>query len=399
MTKLSHTRAAKLTETGRYRDGLGLYLHVKDENRSWLFRYERGGRERWMGLGRFADVSLEDARDAARAARNKLRAGLDPIVDARTERAENIKLSARAKLFREAADAFIDANKVKWSERHAASVRSVLAAHASKLGDKPVATIDKATVIDTLSPIWTAKYSTAKIVRGLVESVLDFAKVSGWRSGDNPATWSGNLQHVLPNLDHKAKNREALPFDEMYAFMTKLEAIESTAARAVEFAILTAVRSDEAREATWDEIDLLEKRWTIPAERMKTRKPHSVPLSPRALDLLKSLPREEGSNYVFIGDRAGAPVGSLLKIVKRIAPDVTMHGFRSSFRTWAGERTSFPHHVLEAALAHEIGSDVERAYSRGDLFTKRVQLMTAWATYVYTAPTKGATVTPMRRAG
>jgi integrase len=399
--RLSQTRANKLTKPGRYGDGGGLYLQItKEQSRSWVFRYERNGVERWMGLGPARDFSLEDARDKARAARKLLWQGIDPITVTREERAEKLKASAKAKTFREAAAAFYDANHRKWnSKRYQLAFHQRMEGHAyPKLGSLPVTAIDKPVIIDALRPIWNDKHATAVRVLGLIESVLDFATVSGWRSGDNPAKWRGNLEHVMPALDNQTTHHEALPFAEIYDFMTKLSAIESIAARAVEFTILTAVRTSEARFATWEEIDLVNKRWTIPGERTKTRMPHAVPLVPRSIDLLQALPRD-GSPYVFIGTKAGQPLGhsAFQETVKRITPEITMHGFRSTFRDWAAETTAYPNHVVEQALAHAIGNAVEKAYRRGDLFEKRRFLMLDWARHCSTPRRERLdNVTPIR---
>jgi integrase len=399
--RLSQTRANKITKPGRYGDGAGLYLQItKEQSRAWVFRYERNGVERWMGLGPCRDFDLEDARDKARAARKLLWDGLDPITVTQEKRAEKIKASAKAKTFREAAAAFYEANHHTWnSKRYQLAFHQRMKAHAyPKLGSLPVTAIDKPVIIDALRPIWIDKHATAVRVLGLIEKVLDFATVSGWRSGDNPAAWEGNLEHVMPALDNKTKHHEALPFAEIYDFMTKLSAIDNIAARAVEFTILTAVRTSEARFATWDEIDLVNKRWTIPGERTKTRKPHVVPLVPRSIELLQALSRD-GSPYVFIGTKAGSPLGhsAFQETVKRINSEVTMHGFRSTFRDWAAENTGYPNHVVEQALAHAIGNAVERAYRRGDLFEKRRKLMADWARYCE-APARAAAdnVTPIR---
>jgi integrase len=393
--KLSQTRAAKLPD-GRHHDGLGLYLLVRGENRSWEFRYDRFGKAHWMGLGRFVDVSLEDARNAARAARNKIREGFDPIAERAAIRAENSKASAGQKLFRYAADEYVKSNATEWSEDHKADTLKRLELYAfPTLGSLPVRSIDKAIIIDALRPIWETKHATARMVLGLVSKVLDYSKASGWTVGDNPASL---IHHALPRLKTKAKNRPALPYGELYAFMKKLSAVEGIAARALEFAILTATRTDETRLAVWDEIDFENKRWNIPADRMKMGKPHSVPLAPRALELLKSLPKEGA--FIFMGSKAGEPLGdkALLNTVQSIRPDVTTHGFRSTFRTWAGETTSFARDVLEMALAHDENGETEKAYARVDLFAKRVPLMTAWERFCYSSPAKGATVTPIRAA-
>jgi integrase len=398
----SQNKAKKITKPGRYHAGDNLYLRVKENGKkSWVFRFQLNKRETCMGLGRLEYVTYLEAREAAIEAHKNLMKGINPIGVKNDLRAANIKATASLKTFREAAHAFIDARLVKkWTPEHAESVRAKLQLHAMpKLESLPVKSIDKAIVIDVLEPIWNTTYSTAKHVRGLIESILEFAKTSGWRSGDNPAKYKDNLEHVLPNLDDQAGHRKAVPIDSMYEFMQQLSQVKGTAARAVEFAILTAVRTDEAREATWDEVDFKAKRWDIPAKRMKTKQPHSVPLSPRTLALLDALSREEGNPYLFISDKAGKPVSSLLKTVKRIMPEIekTTHGFRNVFADWGHERTTFPKAVIDKALAHKIKDKVDAAYFRGDLFEKRIPLMAAWATFCYCAPSTGKVV-PIRAA-
>lgn len=393
--KLSQTRAAKLPN-GRHHDGLGLYLLVRGENRSWEFRWERGGKAHWMGLGCFADVTLEEARDAARNARKKVKEGFNPIAERVAMRAENQKASYSLKTFSEAAYSYCDAHAAEWSENVNHDIRKRLETYAlPTLGKLPVRSIDNAVIIDALTPIWEAKHETAKDVLRKIAAIIDHAKARGWTSGDNPAKL---VRQGLPRLKAKSKNRPALPYGEMFAFMKKLSAVEGIAARAVEFAILCASRTDETRLATWSEIDFTAKRWNIPADRMKMGKPHSVPLAPRALELLKALPKE--GEFIFMGAKAGEPLGdkALLNTVQSIRPDVTTHGFRSTFRTWAGETTSFARDVLEMALAHDENGETEKAYARVDLFAKRVPLMAAWERFCYSSPAKGATVTPIRAA-
>ena len=262
-------------------------------------------------------------------------------------------------------------------------------------GSLPVAAIDKTLILKAIQPIWVTKNATAARTLRIVKGVLDYAKVNGWRDGDNPATWAGNLAHALPTLSSN-NHHPALPFVEVYDFMTQLSANESVAARALEFTILTAARTGEVIHAKWDEIDLAAKLWTVPAARTKTKKEHRVPLSARALDILKTVPREEG-DCVFIGAKKGMPLGatSLDQALKRIYPGIVVHGFRSTFRDWAAERTTYANHVVEMALAHSIGNAVEAAYRRGDLLAQRAQLMADWARYCTTQPSE-ATVTPMR---
>jgi Phage integrase central domain/Arm DNA-binding domain/Phage integrase family len=320
MTKLSQTRVNKIQAPGRYHDGHGLYLQVtKELSRSWVYRFEMNQRERWMGLGPAHDITLEEARDGARDARKKVRAGIDPIATAHEARATIINAAAKSKTFREASYAYCEQHRANWSAKHSKLCAARLNEYViPRLGSLPVSQIAKPLIIDTLRPIWSEKTATASATLGLIEKILDFAKVSGWRDGDNPATWSGNLQYVLP-APVETKHREALPFAEISDFMGELAKIKSVAARALEFTILTAVRSNEALLATWDEINFATKRWTIPAERMKAGREHVVPLSPEAIKLLKALPRD-GSPWLFIGTKVGRPLGdnAMRKVLQRI---------------------------------------------------------------------------------
>jgi integrase len=400
--RLSQTRADKIRAPGRYGDGRGLYLQItKTENRSWIFRYELNGHERYMGLGPCADFTLEEARERARLARQLLKDGIDPIDVAHEQRAKVAQEAAKVVTFKAAADAYYDFHSPKWeNEKHKAQFHSRLSEYVFPvMGTLPVAAIDKPIILKAMQPIWNTKHATATRTLGLVKSVLDYAKASGWRDGDNPAAWSGNMSNALPTHNSK-KHHAALPFAEVYKFMKSLSATEmNVAAQALEFTILTAARTGEVRFARWDEIDMRAKLWTIPAERMKVRKPHRVPLSARALAILNAAPREEENGFLFIGP-AGKPLGhqALAEVLKRINPDVTVHGFRSSFRDWASETTNYPNHVVEMALAHSIGNAVEAAYRRGDLLAQRVRLMDDWTSYCGNPPATG-NVVPMRAAG
>jgi integrase len=400
--RLSQTRADKIKSPGRYSDGRGLYLQItKAEHRSWIFRFELNGRERFMGLGPCADFTLEEARERARLARQLLKDGIDPLDAGHEQRAKRAQEAAKVITFKAAADAYYDFHSPKWeNEKHKSQFRSRLSEYVFPvMGALPVAAIDKPIILKTIQPIWNTKNATAARTLGLVKSVLDYAKASGWRDGDNPAAWSGNLSNALPT--HSSKNHHAaLPFAEVYKFMKSLSATETnTAAQALEFAILTAARTGEVRFARWGEIDLGAKLWTIPADRMKARRPHRVPLSARALAILNAAPREEDDGFLFIGARAGQPLGhqALDQVLKRINPAVTVHGFRSTFRDWAGETTNYPNHVVEMALAHSIGSAVEAAYRRGDLLAQRVRLMEDWASYC-AKPAATGNIVPIRKA-
>jgi integrase len=406
---LSVKQVAQLTEPGRYGDGRGLYLQVTPAGvRSWLLRYERNGKERAMGLGPVTDFTLEEARERARKARQLLKDGIDPID---TRKAERAKLATEAALaaaasatFAECAEQYYRFHSPKWANvKHAAQFLSTLRTYAYPvLGTLPVAVIDKTLVLKTIEPIWFTKTETASRVRGRIEAVLDFAKTRGYRTGENPAAWEGNLVHALParSTIAKVEHHAALPFTELTDFMAQLAAREGIAARALEFAILTAGRTGEIIGARWGEIDLAERTWAIPAKRMKTKREHRVPLSDHAMAILQALPRE--ADFVFPGGRKGVPISNMAmaQLLKRMGRlDITVHGFRSTFRDWCAERTGYPNHVVEKALAHVVADKVEAAYRRGDLFNKRRQLMQAWAAYCATPQREAATVTPIRAQG
>jgi integrase len=393
---LTEKRIAKLKEPGRYADGnrTGLYLQISSEtNRSWLFRYDRNGRgERWMGLGPLHTINLQEARERARKARQLLLDGIDPL-DARTqERARRALEAARIITFEKAAQAYYDTHERSWkNDKHRAQFVSTLKAYVfPKLGRLPVADIDTGLVLKCIEPIWQEKTETANRVRGRIESVLDWATVRGYRKGDNPARWRGHLAEVLPSREkiQKTVHHAALPFPELPAFIAKLKAREGVAARALEFTILTAARTGETVGARWDEIDLAEKTWTVPAGRIKGGREHRVPLSGQAAEILRALPREKNNPVVFIGPRkdglSNMAMASTLGRMER--SDITVHGFRSTFRDWAAERTNYPNHVVEMALAHVVGDKVEAAYRRGDLFDKRVRLMAEWAKFAMAEP-------------
>jgi integrase len=358
-----------------------------------------------MGLGPLDLVSPEEAREAARLAKKRLREGLDPI-EARaeqkaTQKTERALAKAANITFEDCTELYFKHHSAKWKNpKHRAQFLSTLRAYAYPFfGSLPVAAIDKTLVLKALIPIWEKKTETASRVRGRIESVLDFAKVSGYRSGDNPASWDGNLVHALPAPSSIAKveHHAALPYREVPEFLTALAKREGIAARALEFTILTAVRTGEVIGAKWNEIDFHGTTWTIPAARMKMKKEHRVPLSDRAIAILRALPRE--ADYVFIGARKGEPLSNMAmaELLKRMErTHITVHGFRSTFRDWSAETTAYPNHVVEMALAHVIGDKVEAAYRRGDLFEKRRRLMADWSRYCYSPSVSADTVTPLR---
>ena len=404
--KLTEKKIAKLKAPGRYGDGHGLYLQVQSAtNRSWLLRYERSGRgERWMGLGPLHTVDLKEARERARKARQQLLDGMDPLDARKAQRAAQALEAARTITFEAAAQAYFDAHERSWKNaKHRAQFVSTLQTYAyPKIGKLPVAAIDVGLVLKVIEPIWQDKTETANRVRGRIEAVLDWSTVRGYRAGDNPARWKGYIENVLPPRGkiQKRVHHAALPFADLPELMAALSQRDGVAARALEFAILTAARTGEVIGATWDEIDLKEKTWTVPAGRMKASKEHRVPLSSRAIEILQALPRERNNRFVFIGPRKGGlsnmAMASVLGRMDR--NDITVHGFRSTFRDWAAERTSYPNHVVEMALAHIVGDKVEAAYRRGDLFAKRVRLMADWAKFCTTEPPiSSAKVTPLRQ--
>jgi integrase len=385
--KLSVLAVSKLTVPGRYAVGDGAYLQVSPGGtRSWLFRYKLDGRARHMGLGPFDLVSLAEARQKAQDARRNILDGIDPLEAKQDAKARRRSDAAKLLTFKDCADRMMRSHSAAWKNpKHRQQWQNTLATYVYPIfGDLPVQEIDPGLVLRVLEPIWTTKPETAGRVRGRIEAVLDWAKARGTRTGENPARWRGHLDKLLPNRSKVAKvrNHPAMPYGDVPAFMGELRGRNSTSARALEFAILTAARTGEVIGARWSELDLDAGVWTIPAERMKAGKEHRVPLTGRALDLASSMDRE--SDFVFPGGREGKPLSNMAmaELMKGMRPGLTVHGFRSSFRDWAAESTSFPSEVVEMALAHAIESKVEAAYRRGDLFEKRRALMAEWVNYL-----------------
>jgi len=345
-----------------------------------------------MGLGPLHTFSLEEARERARKARQLLADGFDPI-DHRTQQqraSEAVEAIEKAKrvTFEQAATQYFEFHGEKWrNPKHRAQFLSTLAQYVFPVfGKVLVGEVDKTLVLKALDPIWRTIPETASRVRGRIEAVLAFATVRGYRTGDNPARWKGYLDHALPRRTEvrKAKHHRALPFSELGDFMELLRDREGVAARALEFAILAAARTGEVIGARWNEIDLGQRVWTVPAERMKAKREHRVPLSDRALSILGGLPRERGNDHVFIGGRTASLSNMAMDAVLRrmgMKEEATVHGFRSTFRDWVEEATSFPPQLAEAALAHITGDEAERAYRRGDVLMKRRRLMEAWDRY------------------
>lgn len=374
---LTHKFVQAVAERGKYRDGPNLYLRVGDGKR-WVFIYQWQGKSVEMGLGSAGDVKLADVRDAAEKARAVLRQGVDPRVARKASEPETRTFWEVYETYRETKVSALS------NAKHRQQWTNTLATYAAPLRDRPVDSITAYDVLGVLKPIWNAKPETASRVRGRIEAVLDAAKVMGLRSGENPATWKGNLAQLLPAPKKLTRgHHRALAFVAVPEFMKALRGRSGVAARALEFAVLTTLRTREVIGARWDEIDWQKAVWIVPAGRMKAKKAHRVPLSPQALALLREL-QPLGGDYVFPGGprKAMLSTAAMDAVLKRMKVDGTVHGFRSTFRDWAGETTDHAREVIEAALAHEIGSAVERAYRRGDVLEKRMKLMCEWADYL-----------------
>jgi integrase len=387
--KLSALTVSRAKTRGYLGDGGGLYLQVSASGaKSWVFRFKDHGRLREMGLGSVHAIGLAEARKRATACRQMRLDGTDPIAVKKAGKLKAKLEAARAMTFRQCAEAYIEAHKAGWQNaKHAAQWSSTLKTYAYPVfGALPVQAVDVGLIAKVLEPIWKTKTETASRLRGRIERVLDWAAVRGYRQGDNPARWRGHLDQLLPARSRvqKVQHHAALPYAEIGQFMADLRKQESTSALALEFLILTATRTAEVIGATWSEVDLDAAVWTIPPERMKAKKEHRVPLSKQALTMLKRLYKHRAGEFVFMGAKPGKPLSNvaLLKLVERLGrSDLTVHGFRSTFRDWCAERTNLPREVAEHALAHSLPDKVEAAYRRGDLFEKRRDLMGAWARY------------------
>lgn len=384
----------KSRKPGIYGDGGGLYLRsAAPAASSWIFRYMLEGRAREMGLGSYPDISLDTARALARDARELKAGGVDPIAARDSVRASQRVEAARAITFRDCAASYIASQKGKWKNaKHAQQWSATLETHAMPiLADIPVSAVDKGMVIKVLDPIWKTIPETAKRLRGRIEAVLDWAEMRDYRTGSNPAVWKGRLDKVFPARSkvRGVKHHPALPFTEASSFMGKLAAESGTASQALLFTILTAARTSETLAACWSEVDMNGSHWTVPASRMKGGREHRVPLSPQAMKVLRHQQKlTSGKGFIFPARNENNSLSNMamLKVLERMKrSDLTVHGFRSTFRDWIEERTTYAGSVAEAALAHAVGDKVEAAYRRGDLFEKRRQLMNAWGRYC-TAP-------------
>jgi integrase len=409
--KLSVLAVAKLRQPGMYADGGGLYLQVTGADaKSWIFRFRQRGRAREMGLGSLQTVSLAAAREAAAACRRQLAAAVDPIEARHAQRAAAALEAARAVTFRQAAEAYIASHRSGWrNEKHAGQWESTLKTYVYPVfGSLPVQEVDVGLVMKSVEPIWKTKTETASRVRGRIESILDWAKSRGHRTGENPARWRGHLENLLPpkRKVRRVRHYPALPYVETGTFMTRLRGHGGTGAPALEFLILTAARSGEVRGARWSEIDIDQATWTVPEDRIKGEKEHRIPLSAPALAVLERmrlrhpLQKPGRDELVFPGARRGRPLSDMTlgAVLDRMGlGNITVHGFRSTFRDWAAEETNFSREVAEMALAHVVKDEVEAAYRRGVLFEKRRRLMNAWARYC-AQPRGAGKLLPMRRA-
>lgn len=419
LNKLSAAKVAKCSQPGYLIDGGGLYLQValrvppkqgekrrlvvEAVSKSWSFRYRdrTTGKPRELGLGPYPDVSLEVARVKAGELRGLLRDGKDPKVERDAQRAKTKAASVKGLTFDQAAAACIADLRAGWkNQKHAAQWANTLDTYASPvLGSLPVSEIDLPLIRKVLDPIWLTKNETASRVRQRIESVLAWATVSGCRTGENPARWRGHLDHLLPKPSkvQKKEHHAALPYSEIGTFLAALHRRSGVAAMALEFTILTAARTGEVISASWDEVDLKKRIWTVPPERMKAGKEHTVPLSPRAAEILQTLNRTKTGPFIFPGLKSDLPLSNMamnatLKRMERT--DITVHGFRSTFRDWAGEQTHHPRELIEHALAHQLKDKAEAAYARSTMPEKRRALMEEWATF---CAERESSVTPPKR--
>jgi integrase len=415
--RLTALKVARTKTPGMYADGGGLYLQVTEGttgiNKSWIYRFTLAGKTREMGLGPHPLYGLAEARALALDARRLRHQGVDPIEHRRAARAQAQLDAAKAMTFRQCADAYVASHRPSWrNASHVAQWSSTLATYADPIiGALPVQAIDTQLVLKVLQQHVEAKRGqpagefcqarpeTSSRLRGRIEAVLDWAKVRGYRAGENPARWRGHLDHLLPARSkvRRVEHHAALPYAELPGFLVELRKHEGIAARALEFTILTAARKGEVIGMRWSEIDLAEKVWTVPAQRMKSGREHRCPLSARVFVILQEMqalrPVADADAYVFAIKKK-----SMLDLLHTLRPGLTVHGFRATFKTWASDRTSFQNEIVEAALAHVTGSKVEQAYQRGDLFEKRRRLMQQWAAFTTETTAHHKVVAMQRRA-
>jgi integrase len=408
--RLNALKVSRETRPGLYPDGAGLYLQVTASGaKSWIYRYMLSGKPRSMGLGSLTAYSLSHARTLAGEARRLRAAGIDPIDARKARRAGAVLEAAKSKTFKDCATAYIDSHKAGWKNaKHSTQWTNTLITYVYPVfGGVPVQGVDTGLVTKVLQPIWSTKTETATRLRGRIEAILDWARTLGYRDGENPARWRGHLENILPKSTkvRKVRHHPALPYDALGDFVQKLRRQSSTAALALEFLILTAGRTGEVIGAQWGEIDEKSATWTVPKERMKGGQEHRVPLTAAALAVLEKAKRLHGKvkavDAVFPGAKEGKALSNMamLQVLRRMGrEDLTSHGFRSTFKDWASERTNYPAEVSEMALAHAVGDKVEAAYRRGDLFEKRRRLMNEWSRFCAQVGGKGQVVAMGNRA-
>jgi integrase len=392
-------------------DGYGLWLQVSSyKTKSWLFRFMIDGKADSMGLGPVKTTSLAKAREKAQQARDLVKEGINPREARDAERRQRRVEAAKALTFKKCADAYIEANKASWkNEKHSDQWfatfnetkrgRKVFPAATAAINELPVSAIDTALMLKVLEPIWTKTPESASRIRGRIERVLGWATVRGHRAGENPARWRGHLKEALAtrSIENSVKHHDAVPYAEMPVFMAELRRKAALSARALEFTILAAARTGETIGAQWSEFDLEKKLWMVPAERMKSGKEHRVPLSDRAIEVLSTLPHE--ADFVFPGARAKKALSNMamLELMRGMrGKGATVHGFRSTFKDWATEQTTYPNELTEVALAHAVSDKTEAAYRRGDMMEKRRRLMADWATYCERRPVATDNVVSIR---
>lgn len=387
--ELSALEVGRMKTPGNHSVGgvAGLYLYINDTGaRSWVLRTMVGDRRRHMGLGGFPDVPLAQAKEKARKARDDIAQGIDPIAQRKSVTSLLRSQQATQKTFEQAAKGFLEAHGDTWrNPKHRAQWASTLETYAyPHMGKLLVRDVGQEHILAALEPIWKTKNETASRLRGRIENVLDWATARKYRTGENPARWKGHLDMLLPASSKikKVEHHRALPIDDMHAFMVNLRTREGIAAKALEFTILTAARSGEVRGATWAELDLKTGVWVIPADRMKAGKEHRVPLTQSAIRILRPQPDQDQLELVFPAARGGKLSDmAMTAVMRRMEVDAVPHGFRSTFRDWARERTNYPRDLAEQALAHALDNKVEAAYRRGDALEKRREMMAAWADF------------------
>lgn len=407
--RLTASAVANLKAKGLHPDGGGLYVRVTgNATKSWIFRYTSAGSTRDMGLGAYPTVTLARARELAIECRRQRQDGRDPIEARASKRAAASLEGLRATTFKACAEQLISSHEIGWrNTKHRQEWRRTLATYVyPSFGNVPVGNVTTEHILSALQPIWSTKTETASRLRGRIEAVLAFAKASRMRIGENPAQWRGHLAQILPARARvkDVRHHPAIPHRELPDFIRRLRQSRSfIAARALEFLILTAARTGETQGARWDEVDFEQRMWTVPGERMKARQTHRVPLTDRAISILKELAEIRQSDFIFAGMRQGRPIGivAMARQLREIRGDITIHGFRSAFKDWCAECTNTPNFVSEAALAHIIADKVEAAYRRSDLLKKRRRLMEQWAAYCCAqSPATGQILSlPRRSAG